>query len=161
MSRLSAPSRNGTPDVAPRPSPRKPRSARDSSPVPRVRTWATVAAGVGIPCLSVGLSHTAGTLAAEGHYGLSALAAVLMSSVLAVSLSHLAWAVRDITRSPRWAAWALAVACDLVLVLTELTAVAAPESPARPALLAMFVGVGLASAGLNCWAFLMNPRKPR
>ena len=36
--------------------------------------------------------------------------------VLAVSLSHLAWAVRDITGSARWQSWFLAAAVDISLV---------------------------------------------
>jgi hypothetical protein len=35
-------------------------------------------------------------------------------------MSHLAWAVGDITRSGRRASWSLAVALDLSLVMCEL-----------------------------------------
>jgi hypothetical protein len=51
-----------------------------------------------------------------------------MNCVLVVSLSHLAWAVSDITRSPWWACWLLAVAFDLCLVLGELCHVAAEDA---------------------------------
>jgi hypothetical protein len=44
--------------------------------------------------------------------------------VLAVSLSHLAWAVRDITGSTWWQSWCLAGTTDLALVLGELAHVA-------------------------------------
>jgi hypothetical protein len=51
-----------------------------------------------------------------------------MVCVLVVSLSHLAWAIGDITRSPWWACWLLAVAFDLCLVLGELCHVAAEDA---------------------------------
>jgi hypothetical protein len=46
-----------------------------------------------------------------------------------------AWAIGDITRSPWWACWLLAVAFDLCLVLGELCHVAAEDA-----------GVGLVTA---------------
>ena len=40
-----------------------------------------------------------------------------------MSLSHLAWAFRDITQSAWWQSWCLATAIDLSLVLGELAGV--------------------------------------
>src|SRR5262249_32285327 len=86
---------------------RKPRSRKAKAEVPAVqavqgcqrRRWITVGMGCGIPGLSLALSSIGGRLLQEGHAGLGCAALVLCCSVLAVSLSHLAWAVRDITRS--------------------------------------------------------------
>jgi hypothetical protein len=82
-----------------------------------------------------------------------------MGCVLAVSLSHLAWAIRDITKSPPWAAWLLAVGFDLVLVLSELCAVSAEDAGVRVVTTLMMVGVAGLSMFLNCWAFLKHPTK--
>jgi hypothetical protein len=79
----------------------------------------------------------------------------LCCSVLAVSLSHLAWAVRDITRSAWWQAWCLAAAIDLSLVLGELAGVAGFELWVVPVVM---VSVTVVSAVLNCWAFLRHCR---
>ena len=61
----------------------------------------TVALGVFIPVMSLATSKIAGTLAAHGHYALAAFGAGIGVAVLAVSLSHLAWAVRDVTGAGR------------------------------------------------------------
>jgi hypothetical protein len=53
----------------------------------KIKLWATVAMGVGIPLLSVGLSYEGGSKLTAGSWGLSALAFGLMVCVLAVSLS--------------------------------------------------------------------------
>src|SRR5262245_1343007 len=59
----------------------------------------TVGLGCGVPGLSLALSSIGGRLCAAGQYGLGVASLGLCCTVLAVSLSHLAWAVRDITRS--------------------------------------------------------------
>jgi hypothetical protein len=128
----------------------------------QVKAGATVMMGVAIPLLSLGLSHTGGALVREGGTAvtsLGVLAFLLMGCVLAVSLSHLAWAVQDITRSPRWASWLLAVTFDLLLVLGELVHVAAEASPAGVVVRVMMVAVCGMSMFLNCWAFLVHPTK--
>jgi hypothetical protein len=60
-----------------------------------------VGLGAGIPGLSLALSSIGGRLLEQGHGYLGCGAMALCCSVLAVSLSHLAWAVRDITGSAR------------------------------------------------------------
>jgi hypothetical protein len=112
-----------------------------------------VAAGCGIPLLSLGLSSIGGRLLVEGHRGLGGAALVLCCTVLAVSLSHLAWSVRDITGSSRWQAWCLAVAVDLSLVLGELASVAGFSLWVVPCLMA---AVTVASCVLNTHAFLTH-----
>jgi hypothetical protein len=109
--------------------------------------------GCGIPLLSLGLSSSGGRLLEQGHIGLGVSALVLCCSVLAVSLSHLAWAIRDITRSQVWQAWCLAVAVDVAVVLCELCRVAGFELWVVPVLMGALTA---ASAGLNCWAFLRH-----
>ncbi len=119
----------------------------------RARRWITLGIGAGIPCLSLALSSIGGRLVADGQGVLGAGALVLCCSVLAVSLSHLAWAIRDITRSAWWQSWCLAAAVDLSLVLGELAGIAGYASWV---VAAVMVSVTLCSAVLNCWAFLRH-----
>ncbi len=121
----------------------------------RARRWITLGMGAGIPCLSLALSSIGGRLLAEGHGVLGSGALVLCCSVLAVSLSHLAWAIRDITRSEWWQAVLLAIAVDCSLVLGELAGIAGYASWVVGAVM---VSVTLCSAVLNCWAFLRHGR---
>lgn len=156
---LPAPSRNGT-HPAPtarrgRPRTAKPARVRRITPG-RVKVAATVTTGVVIPLLSLGLSHVGGTLARAGHPALATFSLALMACVPAVSLDHLAWAIRDITRSPRWASWLLAIAFDLVLVLTELCGVSAGDAGVGTVTTLMMVSVAGLSMFLNVWAFLRH-----
>jgi hypothetical protein len=121
----------------------------------RARRWITLGIGAGIPCLSLALSSIGGRLVAEGHTLLGSGALVLCCSVLAVSLSHLAWAIRDITRSAWWQAWCLALAVDCSLVLGELAGIAGYTSWV---VAAVMVSVTVCSAVLNCWAFARHGR---
>jgi len=123
--------------------------------ISRARYWITVGMGCGIPCLSLALSSIGGRLCREGYTGLGVGALGLCCSVLSVSLSHLAWAVRDITRSATWQAWALALAIDSSLVLGELAGVAGFQ---LWVVSAVMVCVTVVSAVLNCWAFLRHGR---
>ena len=125
----------------------------------KVKLYATLVMGVAIPLLSLGLSNTGGNLARHDHTWLAGFAFVLMACVLAVSLSHLAWAVEDITRSPRWASWLLAVAFDLMLVLAEMCQVTAADAGVGTVTTVMMVAVAGLSMFLNCWAFLKHPAK--
>ena len=118
-----------------------------------LRRTLTVGMGCGIPGLSLALSTMGGRLMCESKWGLGAGALVLCGTVLAVSLSHLAWAIRDITKSALWQSWCLAVAIDLAVVLCELSRVAGFELWVVPVLMGC---VTVASAGLNCWAFLRH-----
>jgi hypothetical protein len=133
--------------------PRKPAAVKP--PMPVARKSITIGLGVGVPCLSLALSSIGGQLLAAGSQLLGVGFLGLCVAVLAVSLSHLAWAIRDVTRSAWWQAWCLGGAIDLALVLGELAGVAGLESWLTSAVM---VGVGLASAGLNCWAFLGHRR---
>ena len=111
----------------------------------------TVGMGCGIPCLSLALSSIGGRLLVAGNSWLGGSMLCLCCTVLAVSLSHLAWAVRDITRSAWWQSWCLAVAIDVSLVLGELAGVAGFSFWVVQAVMG---SVTLVSAVLNCWAFL-------
>jgi hypothetical protein len=141
--------------------------AEKKETVKRARVVATVLMGMFIPLASLALSHVGGSLLQAGFRFLGAFSLGLMGCVLAVSLSHLAEAVRDITRSPRWASWLLAVAFDLCLVLGELTHVSASEAGLGAVVTALMCAVCLLSMFLNCWAFLAHkgapgrPRSPR
>jgi hypothetical protein len=142
--------------AAPKRKPRGKAAARGAA-VPTLRAglrrWLCVGMGCGIPLLSLSLSSIGGRLLVEGHRGLGAAMLGLCCAVLAVSLSHLAWAIGDITRSARWQSWCLAVAVDLSLVLGELALVSGFTSWAVYAVMASVTG---ASAALNCWAFLRH-----
>jgi hypothetical protein len=121
----------------------------------QARRWITLGLGTGIPGLSLALSSIGGRLVAEGHGVLGGAALALCCSVLAVSLSHLAWAIRDITRSAWWQAWCLALAVDCSLVLGELAGIAGYTSWV---VAAVMVSVTVCSAVLNCWAFARHGR---
>jgi hypothetical protein len=107
---------NGQPVRRPRASRRpaagKPARARKpmTAAMPRVAVLVTVCIGIAIPALTLSLSTLSGRLASTGANGwLAAMAAGVGLAVLAVSLSHLAWAIGDITRSPLWASMLLNV----------------------------------------------------
>jgi hypothetical protein len=132
--------------------------------VKRARLFATVLMGVFIPVASLWLSHNGGVLFRAGKVALGATSFALMACVLAVSLKHLADAVADITRSPRWASWLLAITFDLCLVLGELIQVSASDAGLGGVVAAMMCAVCALSMFLNCWAFLAHkgaPAKPR
>jgi hypothetical protein len=114
-----------------------------------------VGLGCGIPGLSLSLLSIGGRLLEQGYHGLGGAALALCCSVLAVSLSHLAWAIADITGSARWQAWCLAVAVDLSLVLGELARVEGFGLWVAPVVVG---SVTVISAVLNCWAFLRAER---
>jgi hypothetical protein len=122
--------------------------------VSRYKLALTVALGVLIPLLSLTLSKIAGTLAGEKKFALAAFAAGIGAAVLAVSLSHLAWAVRDVTGSGPRASWALAVALDCSLVLCELVHVGAAAAGLDAVCWCVVVVVAGFSMVLNCHAFL-------
>lgn len=121
--------------------------------VSRARRWITVGMGCGIPCLSLSLSSIGGRLLVSERTGLGLAMLGLTCGVLAVSLSHLAWAVKDITGSARWQAWCLAVAIDASLVLGELAVVSGFDLWVVPVVMGT---VTVVSAVLNCWAFLRH-----
>jgi hypothetical protein len=98
----------------------------------------------------------AGTLAQAGHQVLAGAGLALTVSVLAVSLSHLSWAISDITRSGRGSSWALAVTVDLAVVLCEAVHVFAPDAGLNALATSLMVCVCLASMTLNVWAFLRH-----
>ena len=122
--------------------------------VNRAGAGITVLMGCGIPLLSLSLSTVSGTLYRAAHPILGTAFLAVMGSVLVVSLSHLAWAVGDITRSPRWASWAMAIAFDLALVLGETVHVAASDAGLMALTTSIMVAVCGASMLLNVWAFL-------
>jgi hypothetical protein len=115
--------------------------------------------GCGIPLGSLALSTVAGTLARAHHFVFATGATALTACVLAVSLSHLALAIRDITGSPQWASWALAVAFDLALVLGESVHVYAADADLGALVTALMVAVCGLSMVLNCWAFFRHTGK--
>lgn len=121
--------------------------------VSRIRRGITIGIGCGIPGLSLALSSIGGRLCCEGLAVHGAAALGLCCGVLAVSLSHLAWAIRDITGSARWQAWALAAAIDASLVLGELAGVSGFSLWVVPVLM---WAVAVVSAVLNCWAFVAH-----
>lgn len=122
---------------------------------PRLALGITTGMGVGIPGLTLALTTVSGRLAMAGHRLLSGGLMAVCATVLAVSLSHLAWSVQDITRSSRWASWSLAVAIDLSIVLSEAVLVFSPGVSDGLAIAIMAAVTG-ASMCLNVWAFLRH-----
>jgi hypothetical protein len=151
---------DGMPVLAPTPrrskGGRKPRVRRVKvrSMADWFRLVMTIGLGTGIPMLSLAMSKIAGTLARDGMYLLALFALTLMMSVLGVSLAHVAWAVQHITRSTTRASWALAVALDLSLVLTELVHVYAGQLGLWAVCYAVMGAVALVSMAANVYAFL-------
>jgi hypothetical protein len=141
----------GTTGTSPGRKPRKAARKTTARTVSTARRIITVGMGCGIPALSLALSSVGGSLLREQHYVLGSTALMFCAAVLAVSLSHLAWAIRDITGSSPWQSWCLAGAVDVSLVLGELAHVAGFESWVVPAVMA---SVSIVSAVLNCWAFI-------
>ena len=157
MAALAMVERNGQVEGQRTASKRRPVSkGKPAVTVSRARRWITVGLGAGIPCLSLALSSIGGRLVSEGHRALGVGALGLCCAVLAVSLSHLAWAVRDITGSSRWQSWCLAGAVDVSLVLGELAMV---SGFSLWVVSAVMVAVTVVSAVLNCWAFLAHKCK--
>lgn len=124
--------------------------------VSRARKAITIVMGCGIPAVSLYTSHRAGELLTVGAYvgGLMFLSVCL--TVLALSLSHLATAIGDITRSNVRDSWLLAVALDAGIVVCELTKAMGHDG----GWLAMLFLVGITGASmlLNCWAFLSHAK---
>lgn len=135
----------------------KPRTAPHPASC-RYKRRLTIALGVFIPLMSVAMSKVAGTLSSHGHHGLAAFGAGIGAAVLAVSLSHLAWAIRDITGSGPRSSWALAVALDCSLVLCELTHVQAADAGLVAVCWVVLAVVAVFSMVLNCHAFLNHRR---
>lgn len=126
----------------------------------QMRLYLTLAMGVFIPLFSLALSHCGGNLL-QGEtttaMALGALAFAIQACVLSVSLDHLRWAIGNITRSPQWASWLLAIAFDAALVFGELVHVAAHECGLSIVVYAIMIAVTVFSMTLNCWAFLKHP----
>jgi hypothetical protein len=116
----------------------------------------TTALGIGIPLLSLAMSRLSGTLASNGHWALATFALGLMLAVLGVSLSHLAWAVADITRSSPRASWSLAIALDLSLVLCESVHVYASDLGLAWVCYCVMGCVAATSMALNIYCFFTH-----
>lgn len=122
----------------------------------KVRISISVALGIAIPALSLTLAHIAGTLARTGIVGLAFFLGGCGISVLVVSLSHVAEAIRHCTGAKPWQGWALAVTLDLSIVGSELVSVFAPEAGLSLWVTGLMLVVAGASMVLNVYAFLMN-----
>jgi len=123
--------------------------------------YITVAMGCGIPLLSLSLSHLGGSLLACGTWAttfLGVFAFGLCVAVLGVSLSHLAWAIGDITKSPRWASVALAISVDCSLLVGELIGVFGADAGVERLRIGLMIAVTVSSAVLNTWAFFGAPK---
>jgi len=124
--------------------------------------YITVAMGCSIPLLSLSLSHLGGSLLACGTWGtctLGVFALLLCIAVLGVSLSHLAWAIEDITKSPAWASIALAISVDCSLLVGELVGVFGAEANVETLRIGLMIAVTVSSAVLNTWAFFGVPKR--
>lgn len=123
----------------------------------RLENVLTLVLGCGIPALSLALSRIAGAQFAAGHVNLAAVSAGLVLCVLAVSLSHVAEAIREVTGAERWLSWALAVAIDASLVSCEVTSVTTEVEGV--VCLLVIIGVATVSAALNVYAFKLSQQR--
>jgi len=112
----------------------------------------TIVMGVGIPLVSLYTSHRAGELFLADAIPSGLMFLAICCTVLILSLSHLADAIGDITRSSPRNSWLLAVALDCGIVACELTRAAGHDGGWLAT--AFLVGVTGTSMLLNCWAFL-------
>jgi len=115
------------------------------------RTLTYIMAGF-IPALSLTLARVAGLLHVGEFPYLSGFAAFIAITVLSVSLPHLAHAVKLITCSSKRVSWALAVAFDCGIVLSELVHATGPQNLHWVAL-GMLIALSCMSAVLNAIAF--------
>jgi hypothetical protein len=138
----------------------KPAAKPEAPAASRYKLALTIALGVFIPVMSLAASKIAGTLAGHGFYALASFGALIGVAVLAVSLSHLAWAIRDVTGSGPRSSWALAVALDCSLVLCELVHVGAAAADLDAVCWCVVGVVAVFSMVLNVHAFL-NHAEPR
>ena len=130
-----------------------------ASQVNSARRYITISLGCGIPLLSLSLSNLGGNWLQADSLGLNIVGGATLAlccAVLGVSLSHLAWAIEDITRSARWQSWALAVTLDMSIVVLELSGVCGYSGFLCNMVM---VAVTVASMALNCWAFLGHGSK--
>lgn len=125
------------------------------------RYLATVTMGVWMPLMSLILSYVGGRLLSSELFVLAGLSFLLMACVLLVSLTHLAAAIADITKSHWLASWLLAIAFDASLVLAELCHVQAEKAEIGGVVTCLMVAVCGLSMFLNCWAFLSHKRSEK
>lgn len=114
----------------------------------------TVALGAFIPAISLTMSSQAANMFQAGNVVLGGLFAALVFVVLAVSLTHLAEAVEDLTGSTCFISWATAIAFDACLVAFEVAHKTIAKDDWTVTL--MITVVALISAALNVHAFRLG-----
>jgi hypothetical protein len=55
--------------------------------------------------------------------------AVVIATILGVSLQHLAWGIQAVTGTMAWSSWALAAAVDVGMVASEITLIVLARLP--------------------------------
>lgn len=128
--------------------------ARGARPNSTFATVMTVALGVFIPAISLTMSSQSANMFAAGNLVLGAAFAGLVFVVLAVSLTHLAEAVEDLTGSNHFISWCTAITFDACLVAFEV----AHKTVAKDdwTVTVMIAVVALISAALNVHAFRLG-----
>jgi hypothetical protein len=114
----------------------------------------TVSLGVFIPAISLTMSSQAANMFQAGNVVLGGAFAALVFVVLAVSLTHLAEAVEDLTGSTRFISWATAIAFDACLVAFEVAHKTVAKDDWTVTL--MIAVVAIISAALNVHAFRLG-----
>lgn len=144
-------SRNGSPK-------KKTKAPKKKVAASTMATWrqgATIGLGVAIPGLTFYLSWLGATYlprgGAETALGVGAFGTCILA--LCLSLSHLAWAVGDITGSGKWSSLAMGGAIDLALIWSDIAIALGNGSVGVYAAMA---AITAASMFLNCWAFLLH-----
>lgn len=120
------------------------------------RRAVTIGLGCGIPAFCLYTSHRGGQLLSNGAWACGGMLLAICITMLALSLSHLAEAVRDVAKlSPR-NSWLMAAALDCGIVACELTQAAGHDGGWLAT--AFLIGITGASMLLNSWAMLGHKR---
>ena len=130
---------------------RRPRPTKQAVQLNKLQHRLTTVLGIGIPAMTLALSYIGGSLWYTGRTGLALAAGALVLCVLAVSLTHVARAIREVSGTEVWLSWAMAIAIDAGLVVCELATVGSAVE--QYMCWAVVTCVAAASAALNVYAF--------
>lgn len=131
--------------------------ARQATIPDGLRVTLTYAMAAVMPLLSVAGARLTGTLVRADAWFVASVAGVVALTIFAVSLSHVAQAVRALTKAPLAHSRALAMAFDGAIIAAELTMGALPNDVGLARVcIALMVGMGLLTALLNLCAFKLH-----
>lgn len=129
----------------------------------RNRARATWILGFVVPLMSLALSNMFGEFWIKGNFYIAGVAGLGVLTILSVSMRHLVASITDISGTPKKLSWALAVAFDSGIVLSEvaLTFVADMSILTKIVCVLVLLGATLISSLLNVWAFQLERKEKR